>query len=109
MSHLRDLSSFRQLVAAAALALGVLCLGACGGDTVEPAAEGPAAEAEVDTPASAATDGVEYEPAYPEEVSAEGLAESDAAQQEEAHSHGDETHTHEGEEEQPHEDDGHSH
>lgn len=108
MSHLRHPSSSRHVLAFAALALCAFFLAACGGGTAEPAAEGAAAEAEIDTSAAAADDAIEYEPAYPEEVSAGGLAESDAAQQQEAHTHGDETHVHEGED-HPHEDDGHSH
>ena len=109
----RSLSSPRFALAAGTLACAALLLplGACGGDTAEPSAEEPAAGAAAETSPAPAAGEVEYEPAYPEEVSAEGLAESDAAQQEEAHAHGDETHVHEGagDEEHDHGDGGHSH
>ena len=94
-SRTRSLSS--QWISALALA-AALVLGACGAE------EAPEAEAPVATGAAE----VEYEAAYPEEVSEEGLTPGDVEQQEEAgHSHGDDTHTH-GDE--PHHDDGgHSH
>lgn len=73
---------------------------ACGGGE-------PVREAETDSAATsptagesappAAGDAVTYEPAYPEEVSAEGLSDEDAAQQEGAHSHdGEAGHDHAG-------------
>lgn len=49
--------------------------------------------------AEAGAGGVTYEPAYPEEVSSEGLSEGDVAQQEASHSQGaDEEHSHGGDE-----------
>ena len=92
----RSLSS--QWISALALAAS-LVLGACGAE------EAP--EAEVPVAATGAAE-VEYEAAYPEEVSEEGLTAGDVEQQEEAnHGHGDDTHAH-GDE--PHHDDGgHSH
>ncbi len=69
------------------------------------AAESTAAEptaTDVSTPESAAaptaSGEVAFEPAYPADVSAEGLSEEDVDQQKAGHSHGDATHTH-GEEE----------
>lgn len=81
-----------------ALLLAATLLAGCAGDE---AANAPDA-AGADSPAAA--ESVEYEPAFPEEVSSEGLTESDSAQQE-THTHADgETHSHaEGEE---HEHDG---
>lgn len=77
-----------------------LAAGACGaGDpTAEP-------------PSSAAPEGeaVQFEPAYPEEVSGEGLSAEDEAQQAVTHSHGGEAHTHEDGDESDHGDGGHPH
>jgi hypothetical protein len=47
---------------------------------------------------------VEYEPAYPGEVSSEGLTEGDVAQQETTHSHGGEEHSHDDGDEHAHDD-----
>lgn len=72
---------------AAALALTLTSL-ACAGEPPadsEPAAAPAAAESATPTEAGAVT----YEPAYPEEVSGEELAESDVAQQEAEHAHAD--------------------
>lgn len=51
---------------------------------------------------------VTYEPAYPSDVSAEGLSDEDTAQQEASHAHGGEEHTHGGEE-HAHADGDHAH
>ncbi len=82
-----------------------------------PTAESPAAEpAAAETPAEDATPPdattpageVTYEPAYPADVSSEGLSEEDTAQQEGSeHSHGGATHTHGEDESQA--DDEHEH
>lgn len=76
----------------------------------QPSADESAATAAQTT--TAPTEEVAYEPAYPTDVSAEGLSDEDVAQQEfghahggEEHSHGDGSHTH-GEEE-PHDDHDH--
>lgn len=87
-----------------ALLLATALVVGCAGDASDSAGEDPPAPAE-------SADGVEYEPAFPEEVSSEGLTEGDAAQQE-AHTHADgETHSHgEGEEHAHDGDDGdHAH
>jgi len=55
------------------------------------ATEAPTAETE--PPPPDASSEVSYEPAYPEDVSSEGLSEDDVAQQE-THSHGGEEHSH---------------
>ena len=94
---LRSLSSF-PLVLAAAWAIG------CGGPSDHAAGEA-AAPAAAASPAAT----VAFEPAYPAEVSAEGLSAQDAAQQETPHSHdGGEEHTH-GEEKGDEGDHGHPH
>lgn len=87
---------------ALALAL-VIGLAACGSkaseghdaaalDTESPAAKAGTPEVpEAETPEAEVT----FEPAYPEEVSEEGLSETDTDQQKEEHSHGDGApHTH---------------
>lgn len=87
----------RLFTLTAAVTLG-LAFGACGagergGDRQ------PATAAEEAASAPGAADAVEYEPAYPEEVSGEGLSEEDEAQQAVTHTHDGETHSHaEGEE-----------
>lgn len=73
------------ILTAAVLATFGLAAGACGAG--EPAGDSP-------LPA-AAEEEVEYEPAYPEEVSSEALSEEDEAQQAVTHTHGGEAHTHE--------------
>lgn len=61
------------------------------------------------TAGKAETEAVEYEPAYPEEVSVEGLSEDDVAQQE-RHTHGDGTsHVHDEGAAHDHGDGGHEH
>lgn len=64
----------------------------------EPAAPAPASEpAAPETPESTAppaTEEVSYEPAYPTDVSSEGLSEGDVEQQEASHSHGGAEHSH---------------
>ena len=95
-----------SLRAVLAFSAFVAVLSGCGG-AAEPAAEGPAAvPATVEEEgAGAAESATTYEPAFPEEVSGEGLSEEDTQQQEAAHSHdGGEPHEHGAEEE-----DGHSH
>ena len=90
-----------------ALFLGLLLVGtlagACaGGD------DPPADDAGVNGEATEET-GVEYEPAYPEDVSGESLSEEDAAQQE-THSHADGTsHSHGEEDDHDHGDGEHPH
>ena len=85
--------------------IAVALLSSCQGTTADEsdAASSPAAESDAQ---------VEYEPAYPTDVSAEGLSEDDVSQHEAAHSHGEEEHTH-GEDSHTHDedegDDGHQH
>lgn len=55
-------------------------------------------------PAPTSTEGVGYEPAYPEEVSAEGLGHEDVAQQEAGHAHDGEEHS-QGEKSHTHDED----
>ncbi len=61
-------------------------------------------------PAASATEAVEFEPAYPTDVSEDTLDEQDVSQQEAVHAHGEETHSHgdgehsHGDGEQTHED-----
>jgi hypothetical protein len=73
--------------------------GACAGEDEPPAENGQANEA------AESAGGVEYEPAYPEDVSAEELSAEDTAQQE-AHSHADGTSHSHGEEDDPDHGDG---
>lgn len=101
--------SLRRLALAASLLLpAALLAGACGRD----AGDGTG-EAAAETPAAAAspTAGVAYEPAYPTDVSAEGLSAQDVSQQEIPHRHdGGEEHTHgEGEDAAESDDHGHPH
>lgn len=95
------------------VAFSLLLLTACGGDVERTADDPVAAETSGDAAGDAATDASEevtYEPAYPEDVSPEGLSEEDAAQQQQVHSHGGEPHAHDEEEEHgEHGDDGHEH
>ena len=64
-----------------------------------------------DVPSSETPDAAEevaYEPAYPDDVSAEELTEGDVAQQEAGHSHDDgEEHTHDGDETHDHQEPDH--
>lgn len=99
----------RILVPLSTLVLVLLTTGCRHGDRNEPpgaeepvATEAPATtgEAAADPPAADVT----YEPAYPAEVSEEGLSEEDAAQQQTTHAHGGEEHSHADEG-----DDGHDH
>ena len=77
---------------------------ACGAATT-PEAEEAATET---APAGATDAAVAYEPAYPDEVSDEGLSEEDVEQQEGEHTHGDgETHSHDDEGEHGHDDGDH--
>jgi hypothetical protein len=79
----------RTFAVAVAIVFAV-ALSGCGGRTA-----GPTGEALTPTGTSATAPGeVALEPAYPEEVSTEGLTEEDRAQQQ-PHRHGDgEVHTH---------------
>ncbi len=63
--------------------------------------------AEPSPPAS--SEEVAYEPAYPADVSSEGLSEEDVAQQEADHSHDGGEHSHDGGDHTHDEDDGHQH
>lgn len=77
-----------------------LTFATCGGTTT-PEAEEAATET---APAGATDAAVAYEPAYPDEVSDEGLSEEDVEQQAGEHAHADEEdHEHDGDD---HEDDG---
>lgn len=97
-------SSLVSRLAAFAVVLGVLAFAGCAADETDSAPE----------PDAGAT-AVEYEAAYPEDVSGEDLTAEDAGQQEAAHSHGGETHVHDGDEDHAHDGDedhgpdGHSH
>jgi hypothetical protein len=79
----------KTLVTSAVVAL-VLTTSACGpGSKSEPEAEQPAAsESSQQVTPSTAEEEVTYEPAYPTDVSEEGLTEEDVEQQEAGHSHG---------------------
>ena len=75
----------------------VVVAGACGRDDAQPAAGDQGVAATAATPSPTPT-GVAFEPAYPADVSAEGLSQQDVTQQETPHSHdGGEEHTHAGE------------
>lgn len=80
MKHVRPL---HPAVFVPALLLGI---GVFGCARSEPAAVEPKSPAPVAQPAAAESE-VKFEPAYPTEVSAEGLAEKDVAQQQTPHSH----------------------
>ena len=87
-----------NLLLAGALLLGWIACGS-GGPEGHGAASAPAespAAAESPTPSETEPAAeVTYEPAYPEEVSEDGLSEDDKDQQEDTHSHGDgTTHSH---------------
>jgi hypothetical protein len=105
--HRPDLARPRSLVVALLLAAVVA---ACGGGTDH----APGSDSATSLPAAQPTPsaGVAFEPAYPTEVSAEGLSPQDTAQQETPHRHeGGEEHTHgdEKEPEEPEGDHGHPH
>lgn len=104
-----DRRSSSSLTPFGALFLGLFLVGAfagaCAGGDDPPADDAQATE---EAPAETAA-GVEYEPAYPEDVSADSLSEEDAAQQE-AHTHADGTsHSHGEEDDHDHGDGEHSH
>ena len=80
----------------------MLALIACQGS-----GDAPVPSADPAPATSAPEDEVTYVPAYPEDVSDEGLSDEDVAQQE-AHSHGEEEHSH-GEEDHSHNEEDHSH
>lgn len=90
-------------IIALALGIGGLGLVGCDGD------DGGTADEDHVTPVEEAATDVEYEPAYPEDVSAEDLSAEDIRQQEIPHGHDGEAHAHddEGEGEHDHGDDGH--
>ena len=78
------------------LFIAALAIGCQSGASSEPAVEEPAA-------ADASAADVTYEPAYPTDVSEEGLSEDDTAQQQATHSHdGGEEHAHGEGEDHPH-------
>jgi hypothetical protein len=80
--------SFRSLPLVLAVAT---VLAGCG----RTAEQSPAADAPAPAAAASPAATVAYEPAFPADVSAEGLSATDAAQQETPHSHeGGEEHTH---------------
>jgi hypothetical protein len=93
----------------AALALGALLALGCSAPAGSEQAPSEAAGTD--------TDAVAYEPAFPEEVSAEPLTDDDVQQQESAHgddhAHGEDSHTHEKgtdeDSDHEHSDGGHSH
>lgn len=90
-------------LAAVALGLAGVALAGCGADDGA-GADAPAASA------VEATGDVEFEPAFPEEVSSEGLTTEDVRQQEAAHGHGDEAHAHDDEgDAHAHDDEDHAH
>lgn len=93
---------FRPIPLAATLWLA-WTLGACAGEAPDHTPDAASEEAE-----AAPGPEVEYEPAYPEEVSPEGLSEADEAQQE-THTHGGTTHSHGDDEGDEHEHDDGSH
>lgn len=85
------------------LLLSVLSLLAIGCQPTE--SDPPSEPAAAEAPTEEAADAVTYEPAYPAEVSEEGLTEADTARQKaehshdgDEHSHGDGSHTHDGDE-----------
>lgn len=95
----RTTAPILAILNAVVLATVGLAAGACGAG--EPAGDPP--------PPAAAEKEVEYEPAYPEEVSSETLSEEDEAQQAVRHTHDGDTHTHEEGEEHDGDDGGHDH
>lgn len=106
--HPSRISTLAAWLAALVLGAGAFALAGCGADDAGTTEEPAAAEsAAVD--GDAVTTDVAFEPAYPEEVSGEGITAEDASQQE-MHSHGGEEHVHEEEEEDhDHDDGGHTH
>ncbi|HVS16147.1 MAG TPA: hypothetical protein VMV46_19695 [Thermoanaerobaculia bacterium] len=101
-----------SLTLLAPLALAVLLASGCSAPAGSE--EAPGEEATATTEAAADDTGaVEYQPAFPEEVSADPLTEGDVEQQESAggddHSHGADTHTHDEGPDHEHGDGGHSH
>jgi hypothetical protein len=96
-------------LAAAALGLGGFALVGCGADDAA-TADPPAASTEAGESDAADSGAVAFEPAYPEEVSSEGLAAEDVRQQEMPHSHGSDAHAHDdGEDHHDHDDGDHAH
>ena len=75
------------------------CASACGGGQPGNSESSTEPTAEVQAPPAGAGenhDETTYEPAYPDDVSSEGLTDSDTGQQEASHSHSDgDEHTHE--------------
>lgn len=93
-----------RLLAALAAVVATTCT-ACGGSR-----DGQAAAAGGAPPAPSPTASVVYEPAYPAEVSGEGLTQQDVTQQEAPHSHdGGEPHAHDEETREEGDNHGHPH
>lgn len=101
-----SLGVFRSILFALPI---VVVVGACGRDDAPPGAGDPGAAAAAPSPTPT---GVAFEPAYPADVSPEGLSQQDVTQQETPHSHdGGEEHTHADEKDDGNDegDHGHSH
>lgn len=94
------------LFACTLLALLGLACGQPASDAPAPSTEEPPAAA-ADGAEAPAGDEVTFEPAYPTDVSTEGLDDDDTAQQQ-SHSHGSDTHSHD-DGEHSHDDGDHSH
>lgn len=90
-------------LAAVVLGLAGVALAGCGGD------DGASAEAPAKSAEAADAGDIEFEPAYPDEVSPEGLTAEDVRQQETPHRHGGEAHAHEDEGEDHAHDEGGAH
>ncbi len=107
------MTRIRHLLLLSTLTLALVST-ACRGEPAEPATIDEAA-ASIEAPATASPDaGVAYEPAYPAEVSQEGLEDEDKTQQEASHSHGGEEHAHDDgshshDEDKSHDEDDHDH
>jgi hypothetical protein len=100
-----SLGAFRSLLVALSI---VVVIGACGRDEAPPAA-GETGAAAAAAPSPTPT-GVAFEPAYPADVSKEGLSQQDVTQQETPHSHdGGEEHTHAGEKDDAKDEGDHGH
>lgn len=90
--------TLKRFVAPLSILPLVFLVAGCHGEPNERAADPPGAaeasasggEATAESPASDVT----YEPAYPTDVSEEGLSQEDTAQQQATHSHGGEEHSH---------------
>ncbi len=87
------MKSYRDLPFVTILLLVTLSLG-CGGAEPSSREGGDEQMLQNEAAAEAAAEAVEYEPAYPAEVSGEGLSEEDVAQQQTGHSHDGGEHSH---------------